>query len=125
MKEQNIKIYLILNALFLVIIFILLGFLFNNIFSLTPYLHNIEPNGHQSIQIIISRFNEDLKWTLSYPFNKYKYIVYNKNPDNDDYEKQNVIKTIDIKNQGKCDHTYLYHVVHNYDSLKDITNLFL
>ena len=70
MKEQKIKIYLILNALFLVIIFILLGFLFNNIFSLAPNLHNIEPNGHQTIQIVISRFNEDLKWTLSYPFNK-------------------------------------------------------
>ena len=121
MKEQKIKIYLMLNSLFLVIIFILLGFLFNNIFSSTPNLHNIEPDNNKTIQIVISRFNEDLKWTLSPPFNKYKYIVYNKNPDNDDYEKTNVIKNINIKNQGKCDHTYLYHVVHNYDSLKDIT----
>ena len=82
MKEQKIKIYLMLNSLFLVIIFILLGFLFNNIFSSTPNLHNIEPDNNKTIQIVISRFNEDLKWTLSDPFNKYKYIVYNKNPDN-------------------------------------------
>ena len=73
----------------------------------------------KSIEIIISRYNEDLKWTLEYPFNKYKYIVYNKG-DNDEYEKTNVISSINLINQGKCDHTYLYHMYHHYYQLSDI-----
>ena len=73
----------------------------------------------KSIEIIVSRYNEDLKWTLESPFNKYKYIVYNKG-DDENYEKTNVLKSYNIKNQGKCDHTYFYHIVHNYYHLSDI-----
>lgn len=76
--------------------------------------------GKNGIEIVISRYNEDLKWTTEYPFNKYKYIVYNKGGNNEDYEKTNVLRSYNIKNQGKCDHTYLYHIVHNYDNMADI-----
>ena len=82
---------------------------------------NIDDN--LNIDIIIARYNEDLKWTLNKPFNKYKYIVYNKG-DNEDFEKTHVKKIISLPNVGKCDHTYLYHVIENYDSLADI-NVFL
>jgi hypothetical protein len=71
------------------------------------------------IEIIISRFNEDLKWTTHGIFNNYRYIVYNKG-DNDDFEKTNVDKIINLKNVGKCDHTYLYHIIKNYSDLPDI-----
>jgi hypothetical protein len=71
------------------------------------------------IEIIISRFNEDLKWTTRGIFNNYRYIVYNKG-DNDDFEKTNVDKIIYLKNVGKCDHTYLYHIIQNYNNLPDI-----
>ena len=71
------------------------------------------------IEIIISRFNEDLKWTTRGIFNNYRYIVYNKG-DNDDFEKTNVDKIINLKNVGKCDHTYLYHIIKNYNDLPDI-----
>ena len=71
------------------------------------------------IEIIISRFNEDLKWTTHGIFNNYKYIVYNKS-DNDNFEKTNVDKIINLKNVGKCDHTYLYHIITNYNNLPDI-----
>ena len=85
-------------------------------------LHSIhEPT--KSIEIIVSRYKEDLKWTLEYPFNQYKYIVYNKG-DDELFEKENVISVYHLKNEGKCDHTNLYHIFHNYDNLKDIT-LFL
>ncbi len=30
------------------------------------------------ITCIIARYNEDLKWTLEFPFNQFNYIVYNK-----------------------------------------------
>lgn len=76
-----------------------------------------------TIEIIISRFNEDLKWTTEYIFNEYKYIVYNKG-DNENFEKSNVNKIINVENVGRCDHTYLYHIVTNYDNLSDITVFF-
>jgi hypothetical protein len=76
-----------------------------------------------NIDIIVSRFNEDLKWTLESPFNKFQYIVYNKG-NNDNYEQKYVKKHIKIENVGKCDHTYLFHIVSNYDNLANIIVFF-
>jgi len=73
----------------------------------------------ENVSIIVSRYNEDLKWTLESPFNKFKYIVYNKG-DNDDFDKTNVIEIINIENVGKNDHTYLYHIIQNYYNLSNI-----
>jgi hypothetical protein len=75
------------------------------------------------LEIVISRFNEDLKWTTTGIFNNFTYIVYNKG-DNDNFEKSNINKIINLKNVGRCDHTYLYHIINNYNNLSDIT-LFL
>jgi len=109
------------NLFYFIIILIVIIFIINYFYSKNenaiPFPEKKEFK--KSIEVIISRYNEDLKWTLESPFNKYKYIVYNKG-DNEDFEKTNVISSINIKNQGKCDHTYLYHVVHNYDYLADI-----
>lgn len=71
------------------------------------------------ISVIIARYNEDLKWTITEPFNKYKYIVYNKGT-NENFNKTNVEKIINLENVGRCDHTYLYHIINNYDNLGDI-----
>ena len=75
------------------------------------------------IDIIVARYNEDLNWMLEDPFNKFKYIIYNKG-DNDNFCKQNVKEIINIPNFGKCDHTYLYHIVHNYNNLAKILVFF-
>ena len=88
---------------------------YNNTNINTPTL-----NSSNTIEFVISRYNEDLSWTTEYPFNKYKYIVYNKGGNNDNYVKTNVLHSYKIKNEGKCDHTYLYHIVHNYEKLSDI-----
>ena len=77
----------------------------------------------ENVSIVVSRFNEDLKWTLERPFNHFKYIVYNKG-DNDNFEKTNVVKIVNIENVGKNDHTYLYHIVTNYDNLTKIIVFF-
>ena len=45
-----------------------------------------------NIEIIISRYNEDLKWTTEDIFNEYKYTVYNKG-DNDNFSKINIDKS--------------------------------
>jgi hypothetical protein len=74
----------------------------------------------KSIEIIIARYNENLNWTLEYPFNQYQYTVYNKG-NNKNFEKSRIEKIIDLNNFGKCDHTYLKHIINNYNNLKDIT----
>lgn len=78
---------------------------------------------NEDINIIISRYNEDLKWTLEYPYNKYKYTVYNKGT-NLNFEKTNVKEIINLPNVGRESHTYLYHIITNYDNLNKI-NVFL
>jgi hypothetical protein len=81
----------------------------------------IQPD--QTTNIIVSRYNEKLEWTTKAPYNKYKYIVYNKGI-NDDFEKKNVSKIIKLPNVGRESHTYLQHIISNYDNLADI-NVFL
>ena len=101
--------------LFLLIIFYIIFYILN----IKLYIKNVNIKLDKSIEIVISRYNEDLKWTLDKPFNKYKYIVYNKG-NNDNFEKKNILKIINLKNVGRCDHTYLYHVINNYNNLSDI-----
>ena len=72
-----------------------------------------------NIKIIVSRYNEELSWTLEPVFNEFKYIVYNKG-NNEDFEKINVLKIINIDNVGREGHTYLYHIVENYENLNNI-----
>jgi len=84
---------------------------------------NIKKDHKKSIDIIISRYNEDLKWTLLTPFNKFNYILYNKGTD-DNFEKSKLKKIIKLDNIGREGHTYLYHIINNYDELADI-NVFL
>jgi len=84
----------------------------------------IRRNHHKTtIEIVVARYNEDLSWTLDEPFNRFTYIVYNKGV-NEDFEKSRVSKIISLKNIGRNDHSYLYHIVHNYDSLSDIIVFF-
>ncbi len=76
-----------------------------------------------NVDIIISRFNEDLNWTIEEPFNRFQYIVYNKGTNNN-FNKTNVKQIINIENVGKNDHTFLYHIIENYDNLANIIVFF-
>lgn len=78
---------------------------------------------NKNIEIIVSRYNEDLAWMNEEPFNKFYYIVYNKGI-NDNFEKNYLLKTINLPNVGRCDHTYLYHIVNNFNNLAKV-NVFL
>jgi hypothetical protein len=77
----------------------------------------------QKIDIIISRYNEDLEWINEYPFNQFQYIVYNKGT-NKDFCKNNVKQIINLPNVGRESHTYLYHIVNNYENLSNIVIFF-
>jgi hypothetical protein len=75
------------------------------------------------VEIVVARYNESLEWTLEYPFNQFKYTVYNKGV-NDNFDKTHVDIVETLPNVGRCDHTYLYHIVSKYFRLKPITVFF-
>jgi hypothetical protein len=74
-----------------------------------------------SVEIVISRYNEDLVWIADPPFNKYDITIYNKGLNDDFTKTPNVKRIINVENVGRCDHTYLYHILQNYDNLYTIT----
>lgn len=76
-----------------------------------------------TVDIVVARYNEDLKWTLEPPFNQFQYIVYNKGP-NQNFEKKHVKRIMQIPNVGRCDHTYLYHITHNFNHLAEVNVFF-
>lgn len=77
-------------------------------------------NNKIKLELVISRYNEDLEWLKKYPFNKYPSVCYNKGQNEDFYKPKNM-KIITIKNVGRCDHTYMYHIVNNYNNLSNYT----
>jgi hypothetical protein len=82
---------------------------------LLPWYHT-DLDYNLDITIVVSRYNEDLHWINKEPFNRYPIICYNKGINNN----FNIISphiVINIPNIGKCDHTYLYHIINNYDTL--------
>jgi hypothetical protein len=64
-------------------------------------------------ELVIARYNEDISW-LKNVKNK-KITVYNKGIDNIN------IKSIKLPNVGRESHTYLTHIINNYDNLADTT----
>lgn len=77
----------------------------------------------KNVDIVVARYNENLEWINEYPFNQFQYIIYNKGL-NDNFCKNNVKEIINLQNLGKCDHTYLYHIINNYHNLSDIIIFF-
>ena len=69
-------------------------------------------------QIVVARYNENISW-----LNKFKNItlVYNKG----NYDKcLNDFNVISLPNFGRESHTFLYHIINNYDNLKEYTIFF-
>lgn len=69
--------------------------------------------------LIIARYNEDLNWLKDW-IKLFDIIVYNKGQD--DIDK--LFYSVKLPNIGREAHTYLYHIVENYDNLGD-NNVFL
>ena len=80
-------------------------------------LKNNKKNEYNII-IVVSRYNENLEWLNYEPFNKYFIIIYNKGINNN-FKINSQHKIIKLDNVGKCDHTYLYHIISNYDNLSN------
>lgn len=65
-------------------------------------------------QIVVARYNENIKYLKSY---KDMTIIYNKGDDDIPIE----FDIIKLPNIGRESHTYLYHIIQNYDNLADKT----
>lgn len=72
----------------------------------------------KTIDVVIARYNENLDWFKDEePYRR--VIVYNKG---NEYTKQcEKMEVIQLENVGRDFHTYLYHIIHNYDNLADVT----
>ena len=81
----------------------------------------------KTIDLVIARYKESLSWIDTYKDRGFSTIhIYTKSDkpiscpkfDTASHTKCAIHK---IKNVGVCDHTYLYHIVHSYDKLADLT----
>jgi len=75
------------------------------------------------IEIVVARYNEDLEWLKVAPFNKYPVIIYNKGPNDNFYKPPPTLlrRIVQLPNVGRESHTFLYHIINNYDSLAPLT----
>jgi len=73
------------------------------------------------VQIVISRFNEDLEWLDNAPFNTSRHLIYNKGPVEVSCSTSHECSISKLPNVGREGHTYLHHIITNYDNLANLT----
>lgn len=78
----------------------------------TEEIHGIFRRKH--IEVVISRYEESLDWLLQRPYRAFlpNIILYNKGASAIPREIATAVKAVvALPNVGRCDHTYLYHIV--------------
>ena len=78
------------------------------------------------IELVISRFSEDLSWLKEEPFKSLNKIIYNKGK-TEILNKKDIsfVTEIKLSNIGRESHTYLNHIIENYDEKEDKVYIFL
>jgi hypothetical protein len=74
--------------------------------------------------LVIARYNESLEWLEEIDLNIFRRIfIYNKGSDLPEipFLKNYNYEVIQLPNVGRESHTYLYHIVYNYDNLSNVT----
>ena len=66
--------------------------------------------------IVIARYNENIDWIYKINTNLYDIFVYNKGEKLDINLNCNIIN---LDNIGRESHTYLYHIIQNFDKLPE------
>jgi hypothetical protein len=74
------------------------------------------------VEIVISRFSENIDWAFKEPFKAHSKVIYNKGPTPlstaCDVATQSREQALD--NVGRESHTFLTHIIDNYDSLAEV-----
>jgi len=68
----------------------------------------------KEVCLVVARYNENIDWVLAY---NDIAIIYNKGPD----PELPFQKLINLENIGREGHTYLYHIIKNYENLNKKT----
>jgi hypothetical protein len=67
--------------------------------------------------IVIARYNENIDWIKYINTNLFDIFIYNKG---NDINNNNLnYKIIKLDNVGRESHTYLYHIINNFDNLPE------
>jgi hypothetical protein len=78
--------------------------------------------GTKTIDMVIARYNEDLGWLHKFDISQIRTIyIYNKGPNTDFFHAAPNIKVISLPNVGRESHTYLFHIITQYEHLGDVT----
>ena len=80
-----------------------------------------EVNCGKELQIVISRYNEDLEWLNVEPFTADRYVIYNKGPYSIECPQGTNCYVESLPNVGREGHAYLHHIIKNFDNLADVT----
>lgn len=107
MNKYTLIITLIINLIFIITLFTILNI-------------KKRKNEDTKIELVVSRYNENLEWLKNEPFNKYPVICYNKGP-NENFYKPNNMKVVKLENLGRDYGTFMYHIINNYDNLSKYT----
>jgi hypothetical protein len=75
-------------------------------------------------EIVVTRYNEKLEWLNTQPFSKYRATIYNKGTNLNINYSNNIKKIINLPNIGLDVHSFIYHIINNYDNLSNITVFF-
>jgi hypothetical protein len=80
-------------------------------------------NREFTCELVIARYKENLQWLSNFSTKKFsKVIVYNKGTAGVECKfNERQCDQLFLANVGRCDHTYLYHIIQNYDNLADVT----
>ena len=73
---------------------------------------------HPDYEIVVAHYNEDLKWLLPYADHA---RVYDKGGNKSSSMATKVKKWEILSNVGRESHSYLYHIINNYDCLANAT----
>ena len=84
----------------------------------------MNPYFGEKLHIVVARYKEQLEWLNNEPFNLFPITIYNKGGDDNYLKTPNIVKEVVLPNSGLEVHSFLYHIINNYDNLANITAFF-
>jgi len=86
-----------------------------------------QKGGNKTIDIVLARYKEKMDWFNQFKDRGFRTVhIYNKSEEPATCPtfkagSKTQCKIHKLKNVGVCDHTYLYHIIHNWNTLADVT----
>jgi hypothetical protein len=104
----------------ILILYIIIALIFTYYIANKKIYENFNDTG--KYDLVVSRYNEDVDWLKTEPFNQFNIILYNKGPEDPSENcESDHCRIINLENVGRENHTFLYHIINNYDNLGDVT----